>query len=254
MNYMKLSDAIRDIGRPVAFYPGLKKLTNSTTATILLCQFLYWTDKTLDGWFWKSCEQLEEETGLTRDEQETARKKLKANGLMQERLERADANKMYFKINLDELNSQWESFGNKKIEKIEKPVVVEEKKKDLVDGIIEMMDAPGIKKMHVRSAMESYMATHLSINPSGKRWDDFFEYALLRHMKYNENFKVFIAWWIENHPDRTYWSADRMKQFWPSAFIKPALDKNDGFVVKLEDTQEEPEKEYAPLPRWLGRK
>ena len=73
---MKLSQFLTDVGRPVAYHPKLKKITGSTTATILLCQFIYWRGKesNKDGWLYKDSDEIEEETGLTYNEQKTARK------------------------------------------------------------------------------------------------------------------------------------------------------------------------------------
>ena len=107
---MKLTDFITDIGRPVAYYPGLKKVTGSTTATILLCQFIYWRGKEADktGWLYKTSDEIEEETGLTYNEQKTARKTLIDAGLMDEHYARLD-HQLKFKVNLDAINEKWAS-------------------------------------------------------------------------------------------------------------------------------------------------
>lgn len=107
---MKLTDFLYGIGRPVAYYPNLKKITGSTTATILLCQFVYWRGKESDpdGWLYKTSIEIEEETGLTYDEQRTARKKLVENGLIEEHYARLD-HQLRFRINLDVMNEKWGS-------------------------------------------------------------------------------------------------------------------------------------------------
>ena len=66
--------------RPIAFYPLLARLAGSVLAGVMLSQGLYWSKRSTlkDGFFWKTQEQWEEETCLTRSEQETARKKLLA--------------------------------------------------------------------------------------------------------------------------------------------------------------------------------
>ena len=73
--------------RPVAYHRTFRKITNSTVAAVLLSQAWYWS-RTLpaerDGWFYKTRDEWEEETGLTRSEQETARKHLKENGILSE--------------------------------------------------------------------------------------------------------------------------------------------------------------------------
>jgi len=107
---MKLSDFITDIGRPVAFYPGLKRVTKSTTATILLCQFIYWIGKgeAKDGSVYKTSKELEDETGLTYEEQKTARARLKEIGLLTEKYARLD-HTVYFKIDTNKLDALWAS-------------------------------------------------------------------------------------------------------------------------------------------------
>ena len=105
---MKLTDFLSDVGKPIAYYPGLKKITGSTTATILLCQFFYWRGKESDpdGWLYKTSDEIEEETGLTYDEQKTARNKLVENELIEEHYARLD-HQMKFRINLDVVNTKW---------------------------------------------------------------------------------------------------------------------------------------------------
>lgn len=69
------------LGRPVAFHRVFVTLTGSVTAAIMLSQAIYWQgvaegqDK---AWFYKTREQWEAETGLSRWEQEGARKALRS--------------------------------------------------------------------------------------------------------------------------------------------------------------------------------
>jgi DNA-binding transcriptional regulator GbsR (MarR family) len=105
---MKLSDFLQGTGRPVAYYPGLRKITGSTNATIFLCQFIYWTGKESagDGWIYKEATEIETETGLSYNEQKTARRNLKEAGILKEQYKRLD-HRMYFKVDLDALNQLW---------------------------------------------------------------------------------------------------------------------------------------------------
>lgn len=105
---MKLTDFLQDVGRPVAYFPKLRRLTGSTTATILLCQFIYWRGKESsgDGWLYKTAQEIESETGLTYNEQKTARAALKEAGLIQEHYARLD-HQMRFKVDLDAINEKW---------------------------------------------------------------------------------------------------------------------------------------------------
>ena len=105
---MKLTDFLQDVGRPVAYYPALRRITGSTNATILLCQFIYWRGKESDpkGWLYKTSEEIENETGLSYDEQKNARLKLKEAGLMEEHYARLD-HQMRFRLNIDAINELW---------------------------------------------------------------------------------------------------------------------------------------------------
>jgi hypothetical protein len=107
---MRLSDFLTGVGRPVAYYPGLRRITGSTNATIFICQLVYWTGKESsgDGWIYKTSDEIEEETGLSYKEQTTAREKLIAAGLLEERYARLE-HRIHFKVNLDALNSLWDS-------------------------------------------------------------------------------------------------------------------------------------------------
>lgn len=105
---MKLTEFLQDVGRPIAYFPKLKRLTGSTTATILLCQFIYWIGKEADkdGWLYKTSEEIEEETGLTYNEQKTARKALVEAGLLEEYYARLE-HQLRFRVCLDKINEKW---------------------------------------------------------------------------------------------------------------------------------------------------
>lgn len=105
---MKLTDFLQDVGRPVAYYPHLRKITGSTNATILLCQFIYWLGKQSDpdGWLYKTSDEIEDETGLSYEEQKVARKKLVENGLLEEHYARLD-HQMKFILLIDAINGKW---------------------------------------------------------------------------------------------------------------------------------------------------
>lgn len=92
------------LDRPIAFHRPFVTLAGSVNAALLLSQAIYWSKRTKDpeGWFYKSARDWEEETGLTRREQETARKSLKALGFWLEDLRGVPAT-MYFRIDSDRL-------------------------------------------------------------------------------------------------------------------------------------------------------
>jgi len=77
------------LGRHVAFHRRLVDLTNSVKAALLLSQSIYWTRHGRDiaqsgGWFHKTTEQWNWETGLSLREQSGAREALKGLALLEE--------------------------------------------------------------------------------------------------------------------------------------------------------------------------
>lgn len=117
---MKLSDALKQLGHPVAYYPTLSRVFGMQES-VFLAQFVYWTGKehSGDGWIYKSAEDIELETGLTYEQQKRVRKVLtgttaKLRGhhrtarafiepIIEERYERMQ-HKMYFKVNFESMD------------------------------------------------------------------------------------------------------------------------------------------------------
>lgn len=96
----KFYDPMDDIlDRPIAYNPAFKRITGSTVAAIFLSQCWYWSkrNKDKDGWFWKTGKEWEEETGLSRSEQETARSHCKRLGVVEEKLRGVPAT-MYYRV------------------------------------------------------------------------------------------------------------------------------------------------------------
>lgn len=63
------------LDRPIAYHRVFVTLTGSVKAAILLSQAVYWQKRARqsDGWWYKTTEEWQDETGLTRHEQDTAR-------------------------------------------------------------------------------------------------------------------------------------------------------------------------------------
>lgn len=105
-----LTAILQDVlDRPVAFHRSFVKLTGSVTAALLLSQAMYWSKRINsngDGWFYKTRGQWEEETGLSRYEQESARRTLRRFSFWKEELRGVPA-QMHYKVDisilLDEL-------------------------------------------------------------------------------------------------------------------------------------------------------
>ena len=97
-----LIDAMND--KPIAFNRHYVALGCGINGALMLSQMVYWSKRTKDrnGYFYKTQEEWEDETGLTRREQETARKKLRELGFSSE-CKRGVPCKVHFKVERDSL-------------------------------------------------------------------------------------------------------------------------------------------------------
>lgn len=86
--------------RPVAYKAEFAKALGNVNLAVLLSQFYYWRDKGYDpeGWFYKSRKEIFDETGLTRQAQETARKYGRMFGVLEE-IKKGNPRRLYFRIN-----------------------------------------------------------------------------------------------------------------------------------------------------------
>lgn len=95
------------LDRPIAYHRCFVSLTGSVTAAVLLSQAVYWSKRTgagNDGWFWKTVDEWEEETGLSRYEQETARKILgRITPQFWEEDKRGIPRRLWFRLDLEQL-------------------------------------------------------------------------------------------------------------------------------------------------------
>jgi hypothetical protein len=76
----------------------------------MLSQALYWTKRSThkDQWFYKTQREWEEETGMGRHEQDTARKKLRDTGFWKEELHGVPAT-LWFRVDIAKLNAVLQS-------------------------------------------------------------------------------------------------------------------------------------------------
>ncbi|CAB3783175.1 hypothetical protein LMG28688_01594 [Paraburkholderia caffeinitolerans] len=106
---MRAADVLRELGRPIAYYPFLSRYLGGVNASVLFCQIFYWQDKaTSELGVHKTVEELEEETGLSYEEQRAARAKLRACGVLIETAKRIE-HRTYFRIDEDALERLLES-------------------------------------------------------------------------------------------------------------------------------------------------
>lgn len=89
------------LDQPIVFHKVYKKITGSVTAALMLSYATQVSDElepARGGWFTLDAEAWEEETGLTRKEQITARRRLRELGLFEERKQGMPAH-MEFRVN-----------------------------------------------------------------------------------------------------------------------------------------------------------
>lgn len=86
--------------KPIAFNKHYVFLGCGINGAVMLSQLVYWADKSKDskGWIYKTSKEWTEETGLTRREQDTARKNLRELGFIDEHKHGVPC-KVHFKVN-----------------------------------------------------------------------------------------------------------------------------------------------------------
>lgn len=277
---MRLTNYIKDLGRVIAYYPNLKQVTGSTTASILLCQFLYWTDKTKDGWIYKTHYEIEEETGLSYNEQKTARAKLVELGIMEEEFKRWDRTNRY-RIDRDALNDLWELSQGRVVEPvveeevsipINQPVdlrdfqdpslhvdhplhdvVIESKIKG--DYIDMLLNNPGVKVENIKNEIREKMESKLRINITGTKWDTFVDYVYIRQEKHNEPVDKFIEWAKKEKAEgfkTIFWTPEKLMMLYPQAFEEDNRNKpREDFVQKPTAHKED---DSIPMPDYVKNK
>jgi len=102
---MNILDAL---DRPIAFHRVFVELTGSVAAALMLSQAVYWSKRTSDagGWFYKTRDDWEQETGLTRREQETARKALRKADVWDEKRVGVPA-QLHYRLKVENLPTRW---------------------------------------------------------------------------------------------------------------------------------------------------
>ncbi len=112
---MRLPDFLPGLGRPVAFYPELVKLTGSVNSALLLCQLAYWSGKGRDpeGWVFKTQAAIESETGLTPRAQEFARRLLRDLGFIEEQRRGIPA-RLHFRLDVESVCRAWNAYGDRR--------------------------------------------------------------------------------------------------------------------------------------------
>ena len=109
---MNVVETLKLIGRPIAYYPKLANPLGGVNPAVLFSQLFYWQDKTSsDLGVYKTRDEIEDETGLSHNEQRTAIKKLQERGVLivtEKRLE----HKTFYKIDNEKVNQILSDFAN----------------------------------------------------------------------------------------------------------------------------------------------
>jgi len=260
-----LTTTLKRLGRVVAYYPNLKKITGSTTATILLCQFLYWTTKSRTGWIYKTTGEIEEETGLTLSEQKTAKEKLINAGLIFSEYKRLDHTTRYM-VNQDVLDGMWSELETDDEEE-EEEIPVQLIKGEQPPLLEVSADLPKKTKAQINKeeiqkiipVVKKKLAKGLTVNPVGAKWTAFIKYASTREYHHGESVDVFITYLnSQDTPyNPIYMPPAKLQTLWPRAFVKTVEDvkkANTPFIKKAIPVVEETEDDFAPMPEGLGRR
>ncbi len=87
----------------IAFNPILAELGGSANAGLFMSQLLYWWEAGhIEGWVFKTIEEFQKETRLTRGEQDTAIAQWTKLGILEKKLMQIPA-KRFFRIDTDKL-------------------------------------------------------------------------------------------------------------------------------------------------------
>ena len=109
---MNPSTMLKNTGRAIAYRPNLARLFGGVIAEVFFEQIFYWQDKSdSELGVYKTQEELEIETGLSRKEQETARKLLREKGVLIETYKRLE-HRLYYKIDCDKLDELLATLAN----------------------------------------------------------------------------------------------------------------------------------------------
>lgn len=116
---MSASLYMRSLGRSIGYYPKLTEIFGSVTASIFFSNMFYWQPKAKSELgVYKTADEIKTETGLSVQEQRTARKKLKDLGVLVETNKRFE-HRLYFLIDESKFDELWEATFNQQRAKID---------------------------------------------------------------------------------------------------------------------------------------
>ncbi|MDK2631969.1 conserved phage C-terminal domain-containing protein [Pantoea stewartii subsp. indologenes] len=98
-----MSNLISLLDRPIAYQACFVRF-GGVTGAVLLSQLVYWHNRMDGSWFYKTQKEIKSETGLSREEQETARRRLISAGVLEEDRRGVPA-KLFFRVKADRLEA-----------------------------------------------------------------------------------------------------------------------------------------------------
>lgn len=112
--------AAKIFDRPILFHRVFVELTGNIMSALMLSQAMWWTrnpvSKKRDGWFYKTQDEWQQETGMNRYQQDKAREILRGFSFWQEKREGLPA-KMWYRVNQNALMREISSLS--KVSKLE---------------------------------------------------------------------------------------------------------------------------------------
>lgn len=98
--------------QPIAFHRSFALVAGSVAGGVMLSQLFYWTRiKGLGQWIYKTHEEMEFETTLTRREQDTARRRLQQMGVVETKLSGVPP-KIHYRIDFQEMVRRIDGLGD----------------------------------------------------------------------------------------------------------------------------------------------
>jgi len=134
-----MNESIKELlKRPIAYQPSVAKAVGSVKLAVLWSQLYYWSDKTKneDGWVYKTQQEIFDETGLERREQETARRIGMKLGILESK-GMGHPCIVHFRINIEKMAELIDTYlmneANKNGKLFADPIVKRKKKVDVVE-------------------------------------------------------------------------------------------------------------------------
>lgn len=235
--------------RPIAYQPIVAKAFGSVKLGIFWSQLYYWNDRTKDdeGWIYKTQAEIYEETGLSRREQETARKIGRQLGVLEEKIAKHPAT-VHFRIDAEKAGEIIEKFVEDKYSGQKKLIDKDWKKADKNTGSIAYLNQ--IADEDLKELSEKY---EVDIDFVKARAEDVIDYCEAKGKSYRDYkaaLRNFIKTHLKQHPEaRKQYLTEKQKQE-----KKKEIDDLQKKEARTPDEQERINKRLDQMRAELGEK